>query len=614
MRAISATKDILVPDTKNETIASKNEQQKKSRGSLRPLRALLPYLKRYPRLIIGAVVFLGLAALTTLTLPIAVRRVIDHGFSNQDVGFINSYFSFLMIIAGILAISSGMRYYFVILLGERVISDLRADVFAHIANLSPGFYDVNRSGEIISRLTADTTQIKSAVGATASMALRNTILCFGAVVMMFITSFKLSIFVVIGIPLVVLPLVAFGRAVSRRSREAQDTLADAMAYASEAINATRTLQAFNAEQIATNRFGGAVEAAFEAAKAAIRTRAILTVFTISLVFCGVVGILWTGAHSVLEGTISAGTLGQFLLYSVLAAGSLGALSEVWGELNQASGAAERLDELLNEQSDIQSPASPIKLIEPAKGAIEFQSVSFAYPSRPNTPILDQLSFAIKPGETVAIVGPSGAGKSTLFSLILRFYDPASGKILLDGSDIHESDLKEIRARTAIVPQDVTIFASSVSDNIAFSRQDATLDDIKSASRSALADEFVQNMEGGYDSMIGERGVTLSGGQRQRIAIARGMLKDAPILLLDEATSSLDAQSEKLVQQALDKMMENRTTLVIAHRLSTILKADRILVMDKGKIVEEGTHKTLSEAGGIYANLAKLQFEQKLDAK
>ncbi len=614
MRAISATKDILVPDTKNETIASKNEQQKKSRGSLRPLRALLPYLKRYPHLIIGAVVFLGLAALTTLTLPIAVRRVIDHGFSNQDVGFINSYFSFLMIIAGILAISSGMRYYFVILLGERVISDLRADVFAHIANLSPGFYDVNRSGEIISRLTADTTQIKSAVGATASMALRNTILCFGAVVMMFITSFKLSIFVVIGIPLVVLPLVAFGRAVSRRSREAQDTLADAMAYASEAINATRTLQAFNAEQIATNRFGGAVEAAFEAAKAAIRTRAILTVFTISLVFCGVVGILWTGAHSVLEGTISAGTLGQFLLYSVLAAGSLGALSEVWGELNQASGAAERLDELLNEQSDIQSPVSPIKLIEPAKGAIEFQSVSFAYPSRPNTPILDQLSFAIKPGETVAIVGPSGAGKSTLFSLILRFYDPASGKILLDGHDIHESDLKEIRARTAIVPQDVTIFASSVSDNIAFSRQDATLDDIKSASRSALADEFVQDMEGGYDSMIGERGVTLSGGQRQRIAIARGMLKDAPILLLDEATSSLDAQSEKLVQQALDKMMENRTTLVIAHRLSTILKADRILVMDKGQIVEEGTHKTLSEAGGIYANLAKLQFEQQLDDK
>lgn len=614
MRAISATKDILVPDTKNETIASKNEQQKKSRGSLRPLRALLPYLKRYPRLIIGAVIFLGLAALTTLTLPIAVRRVIDHGFSNQDVGFINSYFSFLMIIAGILAISSGMRYYFVILLGERVISDLRADVFAHIANLSPGFYDVNRSGEIISRLTADTTQIKSAVGATASMALRNTILCFGAVVMMFITSFKLSIFVVIGIPLVVLPLVAFGRAVSRRSREAQDTLADAMAYASEAINATRTLQAFNAEQIATNRFGGAVEAAFEAAKAAIRTRAILTVFTISLVFCGVVGILWTGAHSVLEGTISAGTLGQFLLYSVLAAGSLGALSEVWGELNQASGAAERLDELLNEQSDIQSPVSPIKLIEPAKGAIEFQSVSFAYPSRPNTPILDQLSFAIKPGETVAIVGPSGAGKSTLFSLILRFYDPASGKILLDGHDIHESDLKEIRARTAIVPQDVTIFASSVSDNIAFSRQDATLDDIKSASRSALADEFVQDMEDGYNSMIGERGVTLSGGQRQRIAIARGMLKDAPILLLDEATSSLDAQSEKLVQQALDKMMENRTTLVIAHRLSTILKADRILVMDKGQIVEEGTHKTLSEAGGIYANLAKLQFEQQLDDK
>lgn len=595
-------------------MADPKSQSKPSRAPLKPLRALLPYLFKYPKLILGAAVFLLLAAVTTLTLPMAVRRVIDHGFSDQDADFINSYFTVLMAVAVVLAISSGMRYFFVILLGERVISDLRRDVFAHIANLSPGFYDVNRSGEIISRLTADTTQIKSAVGATASMALRNLILCFGAVVMMFFTSFKLSLFVIIGIPLIVIPLVGFGRAVRRRSREAQDTLADAMAYASEAINATRTLQAFNAEDIAANKFSTAVEQAFDAAKAAITTRATLTVFTISLVFCGVVGILWSGAHSVLEGEITAGTLGQFLLYSVLAAGSLGALSEVWSELSQAAGAAERLNELLNQKSDIESPQNPTAFPASSKGIIEFSNVGFAYPSRPNTKILDGLSFKINPGETVAIVGPSGAGKSTLFSLILRFYDPIKGEIKIDGTDIKKGLLSDVRARTAIVPQDVTIFASSVADNIAFSRQDATLDAIKEASLNALADEFVIDMDDGYDSMIGERGVTLSGGQRQRVAIARGMLKDAPILLLDEATSSLDAQSEKLVQQALDRMMENRTTLVIAHRLSTILKADRILVMDKGKIVEEGTHQSLSAASGIYANLAKLQFEQDLDAK
>lgn len=586
----------------------KTEKNKKN-TSLRPLRALFPYLKKYPKLIIGAIIFLFAAAVTTLTLPLAVRRVIDHGFSSQDTEFINNYFSVLMVVAIVLAISSGFRYYFVILLGERVISDLRKDVFAHISKLSPGFYDVNRSGEIVSRLTADTTQIKSAVGATASMALRNSILCLGALTMMFVTSLKLSMFVIIGIPLVVLPLVGFGRAVRRRSRDAQDTLADATAYASEAINATRTVQAFNAEKITTNRFGGAVENAFDAANAAIRTRAALTIFAISLVFCGVVGILWSGAHSVLEGTISAGTLGQFLLYSVLAAGSLGGLSEVWGELSQAAGAAERLDELLNEEPDIADPIAPISFPNPAKGSIEFDGVSFAYPSRPDANSLSDLSFAINPGETVAIVGPSGAGKSTLFSLLLRFYDPLQGRIKIDGVDISQARLNDVRARAAIVPQDVTIFAASVAENVAFGRQGATNNEIKQAAEMALVDEFVQDMDNGYDSMIGERGVTLSGGQRQRIAIARGMLKNAPILLLDEATSALDAQSEKLVQQALDRMMENRTTLVIAHRLSTILKSDRILVMDKGRIVEEGTHQSLSAASGIYANLAKLQFEQ-----
>ncbi|WP_420883638.1 ABC transporter transmembrane domain-containing protein [Lentilitoribacter sp. EG35] len=585
-----------------------DKEKEQKRASLSPLRTLFPYILRYPKLIIGAGVFLLLAAATTLTLPLAVRRVIDFGFSSQDPEFINSYFTFLMGIAIVLGIASAMRYYFVILLGERVISDLRSDVFTHIARLSPSFYDVNRSGEIISRLTADTTQIKSAVGATASMALRNSILCLGAIVMMFWTSWTLSLFVVIGIPIVVIPLIAFGRAVRKRSRNAQDTLADTMGFASEAINATRTLQAFNSEDRAIGRFSSAIEDTFDAAKAAITTRAALTVFSISLVFCGVVGILWSGAHSVLEGDMSAGTLGQFLLYSVLAAGSLGGLSEVWGELSQASGAAERLSELLNERSEIEDPVNPVALPENVKGEIEFKSVSFAYPTRPNAKILDDLSFSVKTGETVAIVGPSGAGKSTLFSLVLRFYDPSSGQILIDGVDVKEALLHDIRSRAAIVPQDVTIFAASVAENIAFGSNEASDEDIKQAGKSALVEKFALDMDNGYDSEIGERGVTLSGGQRQRVAIARGMLKNAPILLLDEATSALDAQSEKLVQQALDRIMENRTTLIIAHRLSTILKADRILVMDKGKIIEEGTHKSLSEANGMYANLAKLQFQ------
>ncbi|MEW7008075.1 ABC transporter transmembrane domain-containing protein [Lentilitoribacter sp. EG35] len=591
-----------------ETDVATDKEKEQKRASLSPLRTLFPYILRYPKLIIGAGVFLLLAAATTLTLPLAVRRVIDFGFSSQDPEFINSYFTFLMGIAIVLGIASAMRYYFVILLGERVISDLRSDVFTHIARLSPSFYDVNRSGEIISRLTADTTQIKSAVGATASMALRNSILCLGAIVMMFWTSWTLSLFVVIGIPIVVIPLIAFGRAVRKRSRNAQDTLADTMGFASEAINATRTLQAFNSEDRAIGRFSSAIEDTFDAAKAAITTRAALTVFSISLVFCGVVGILWSGAHSVLEGDMSAGTLGQFLLYSVLAAGSLGGLSEVWGELSQASGAAERLSELLNERSEIEDPVNPVALPENVKGEIEFKSVSFAYPTRPNAKILDDLSFSVKTGETVAIVGPSGAGKSTLFSLVLRFYDPSSGQILIDGVDVKEALLHDIRSRAAIVPQDVTIFAASVAENIAFGSNEASDEDIKQAGKSALVEKFALDMDNGYDSEIGERGVTLSGGQRQRVAIARGMLKNAPILLLDEATSALDAQSEKLVQQALDRIMENRTTLIIAHRLSTILKADRILVMDKGKIIEEGTHKSLSEANGMYANLAKLQFQ------
>ena len=582
--------------------------QPAGRRSVRPLAKLLPYIRRYRNLVIGAGISLVVAAVTTLTLPMAVRRMIDHGFSASDSGFINTYFSMLMVLAIVLAVASATRYYFVITLGERIVSDLRREVFDHVTRLSPSFFDVNQSGEIVSRLTADTTQIKSAVGATASVALRNTILCLGAIGMMVYTSPKLSSLVIAAIPVIVFPLVGFGRSVRRRSREAQDTLATASAYAGEAISASRTVQAFNGEAAAQARYGSAVENAYEAARAAIKARSILTAFAITMIFGSVVAVLWFGAQDVLSGTLSAGTLGQFLLYSVFAAGSLGALSEVWGELSQAAGAAERLSELLAEQPNITAPANPVAMPEPAQGAVTFADVHFAYPSRPGYKSVKGLSFAIKPGETVAIVGPSGAGKSTVFSLLLRFYDPAKGTVRVDGIDIRSVDPEALRSRIAIVPQDVTIFAASIHDNIAFGLPNASRDMVRAAAIAAQADEFIARLDQGYDTQVGERGITLSGGQRQRIAIARAILKDAPVLLLDEATSALDAESETLVQKALDGLMRERTTLVIAHRLATVLKADRILVMDQGRIVEEGTHASLVRQGGLYAKLARLQFD------
>ena len=574
---------------------------------MRPLTRLFPYILRYRSLVTGAIAALVLAAAATLALPLAVRRMIDNGFSGADSSFINSYFTMLLFIAALLAVASAMRYYFVITIGERVVSDLRRDVFNHVTALSPEFFDVNQSGEIVSRLSADTTQIKSAVGASASMALRNSILCLGAVTMMIITSPELSGLVLLAIPVIVFPLVGFGRSVRGRSRDAQDTLAEATAYASEAIGASRTLQAFNGEPLANRRYGAAVENAFAAARAAVRARAFLTCFAILMVFGSVVAILWFGAHKVLVGSMSAGTLGQFLLYSILAAGSLGTLSEVWGEISQAAGAAERLTELIDEVPAIAPPANPKPLPEPPIGSVSFNDVRFAYPARPDEPILNGLSFSVEPGETVAIVGPSGAGKSTLFALISRFYDPQGGSIELDGVNVREADPAKLRNRLASVPQDVAIFASSVKDNIAFGRPDATDEKILEAATAALADPFITRMENGYDTQVGERGITLSGGQRQRIAIARAVLKDAPVLLLDEATSALDAESETLVQKALTGLMKGRTTLVIAHRLATVKKADRILVMDHGRIVEEGTHANLVDKGGVYARLAHLQF-------
>jgi len=584
------------------------QTEKKKSRSLKPLGRLTPYVMRYRGLVTGALFSLALAAVTSLALPLAVRRMIDHGFSHSDGRFINSYFVMLMVMAVVLAISSALRYFFVITLGERIVSDLRRDVFAHVTRLSASFFDVNQSGEIVSRLTADTTQIKSAVGATASVALRNMILCLGAIVMMVVTSPKLASLVLAAIPLIVFPLVAFGRSVRKRSRAAQDTLAEASAFANETIAATRTVQAFGGETAAANRYGAAVEAAFTAARAAIRSRSLLTGIAITLIFGSVVAVLWVGAHNVLEGTLSAGTLGQFLLYSVIAAGSLGALSEVWGELSQAAGAADRLTELLDEVSPIVTPPYPVALPDPGLGRVEFDNVHFAYPSRPDTSALHGLSFAVKPGETVAIVGPSGAGKTTIFSLLLRFYDPQQGSVVVDGVDARATDTDGMRARMAIVPQDVTIFAASIHDNIAFGRPSATREEVRAAAIAAQADEFIARLDQGYDTTVGERGIMLSGGQRQRIAIARAILKNAPILLLDEATSALDAESETLVQRALDGLMDGRTTLIIAHRLATVLKADRILVLDQGRVVEEGTHHSLVRHGGIYAKLARLQFD------
>lgn len=592
---------------------SQSKETEKKQRSLKPLRRIFPYMSRYKGMVAGAMVSLVLAAVTTLTLPLAVRRMIDHGFTGANGAFINNYFGMLVLLAALLAIASAGRYYFVITLGERIVSDLRHDLFAHLTKLSPAFFDNTQSGEIVSRLTADTTQIKSAVGATASVALRNVILAFGAIVMMMITSPKLSGLVIAAIPVIIIPLVAFGRSVRRRSRAAQDTLANATAYASESIVSVRTLQAFTNEKLAIGRFGAAVEDAFRAARSSVKARAILTAFAIFMIFSSVVAVLWFGSRDVLSGAITPGTLGQFLLYSVFAAGALGALSEVWGELSQASGAAERLMEILAETPVIAAPANPVALPWPPIGSVTFEDVEFNYPTRPDAPALKGLDLTIQPGETVAIVGPSGAGKSTVFSLLLRYYDPVSGSIRVDGVDLRDADPSALRSRIAIVPQDTTIFAASARENIGFGRPDASNPEIEAAARAALAHDFIVALDHGYDTQVGERGVTLSGGQRQRIAIARAILRDAPILLLDEATSALDAESEMLVQKALDHLMQGRTTLVIAHRLATVLKADRILVMDDGRIVEEGTHQTLVKQDGIYASLAKLQFEAGADA-
>ena len=577
------------------------------KAALSSLKPLIPYGLAYKGRIAAAIAALILASAATLVVPIAVRRVIDFGFSDEGRAYIDAYFVVLLIVVALLAVASALRYYLVITLGERVVADLRAAVFRHLTSLDPAFFDQTKSGEIVSRLTADTTQVKAAFGVSVSIALRNLFLFFGAAALMIVTSPKLSALVLVAIPVIVVPLVISGRAVRRRSRAAQDRLADASAYAAEAIGAVRTMQAFGMESRTASSFAAAAEEAFGAARLSTTMRALLTGTAIFLISASVVAVLWYGAQDVLAGEMTGGRLSQFVLYAVFAASSLGQLSEVYGELAQAAGAAERLGEILAAKPAIEAPKNPKPLPQPPLGTIAFQDVDFSYPTRAGQATLHDLGFTVAPGERVALVGPSGAGKSTVLQLLLRFYDPQSGTILVDNVPIQEADPFELRHRMALVPQEPTIFAASVLDNIRYGRPEAAEEDVRRAAALASADGFIQALPDGFGTVIGERGVTLSGGQRQRLAIARAILKDAPILLLDEATSALDAESERKVQAALERLMEGRTTLVIAHRLATVRSADRILVMDQGRIVEEGTHEALLARDGLYAHLARLQF-------
>ena len=595
-----------VADPKTAEAAS-GRRQLPSRRQLGHIAALWPYLGRYPWMLLMALAALVVSAAAMLAVPAAVRGMIDHGFSSAGGGAIDGFFLALIGLGLALAVASAARMYAVNWLGERVVADLRAQVFGHLATLGPAFYETTHSGEVMSRLTADTTQIKAAAGSALSQALRNLIMLAGTLVMMFVTSPTLSALALAAIPAIVFPLLAYGRAVQRLSRTAQDRLADASAYAADNLGAVRAMVAFGQESAVAARFAAAVEEAFAAARTRLMARAGLTAIAIFLVVGSIVGVLWFGARMVVAGQMSGGQLGQFVLYAVLAGAALAELSEVWGELASAAGAAERLMELKAAHPQVAAPARPKPLPQPARGTVEFRDVRFAYPTRPGVSALNGASFGVARGETVALVGPSGAGKSTVFNLILRFYDAQAGDVLVDGLPVQDVALRELRARIALVPQDVALFDDTVLENIRYGRSDAGDEDVRRAAAAAHAHAFVLSLPQGYNTRLGERGVTLSGGQRQRLALARAVLRNAPILLLDEATSALDAESEAAVQQALERITAGRTTLIIAHRLATVQRADRILVLDGGLIVEEGRHADLVRRGGLYARLAELQF-------
>lgn len=570
-------------------------------------------MRPYRRTIVLALAALLVAAAAGLGLPVGVRLVIDEGFSAEDAGQIDRYFLLLFALTFVLALFSATRFYLVSWLGERVVADIRTAVYARVITLSPTFFEATRTGEVLSRLTADTTLVQSVAGVNLSITLRSLVTLLGGLTMLAVTSPKLTGVIALLIPAVLLPLLVYGRRVRHLTRTTQDRVADASGLAGETLNAIQTVQAFTLESHLTARFGDAVTSSFDAAVRRIRARAALTAFAIIIVFGAIVFVLWLGAQAVIDERMTPGELGQFLLYSVFVAGSAASLSEMWGELQRAAGALERIIELLHAEPDIKAPRAPIALPSPAQGRVVFDTVSFNYPSRPEQLALSNFCVSVSPGETVALVGPSGAGKSTVFQLLLRFYDPKLGRVLLDGVDLAHAKPAEVRGRVGIVPQETVVFADSVLENIRQGRPGAGEDEVRTAAKVAGADAFIQALPDGYSTFLGERGVRLSGGERQRIAIARAVLKDPAVMLLDEATSALDAESERLVQRALDDLMCNRTTLVIAHRLATVLKADRILVMDQGRIVAEGSHATLLEASPLYARLAALQFHDTASA-
>ncbi|MEE9427876.1 MAG: ABC transporter transmembrane domain-containing protein [Paracoccaceae bacterium] len=582
------------------------EEERQKSKQIGAVTGLWPFVRPHRKILVLALVALVITAGISLVLPIAVRRVVD-GFQASQGGLLDAYFTTALGIAGLLAVGTGLRYYLVTRLGERVVADIRKAVFNRMIGMSPAFYEKIMTGEVLSRITTDTTLILSVIGSSVSIALRNVLIFLGGLVLMLFTSVKLSLLVLLIVPAVIVPIVFLGRRLRVLSRENQDWIAASSGSASEALLSVQTVQAFSHEDATNEEFSKVTELSYDAALKRIGTRALMTVIVIALIFSGVVGVLWIGARDVGTGTMSVGALVQFLIYAIMVAGSVAALSEIWGELQRAAGATERLVELLNARDTVSDLDENTPVSQPMTGEIVFENVTFHYPSRPETAALDGVSFSVKPGETVALVGPSGAGKSTIIQLLLRFYDPTSGNISIDGVPLREMERSEYRRELALVPQDAVIFAASARENIRFGRPSATDQEIEDAARAAAAHDFLGALPEGYDTYVGERGVMLSGGQKQRIAIARAILRDAPILLLDEATSALDAENEQVVQTAVDRLAANRTTIIVAHRLATVKKADRILVFEEGEIVAEGKHDELVAQGGLYARLARLQF-------